>query len=73
MRTLDRHDDGRSPAMDVTLARPVVCVRCGAETTGAATCVACFQALDELRGLAADPRPRRDEILWLSDRVADLR
>ena len=72
MRTLDRRDDGRSPATDVALVRPVACVRCGTVTSGSATCVACLQALDELRALATDPRPRY-EILWLSERVADLR
>ena len=74
MRTLDHGSDGaRGGGADVTLVRAVSCMRCGRETTGASTCVACVQALDELRGLAADPRPVRDPSLWFSHRIADLR
>ena len=73
MRTPDGEDDPRVAAVDVTLERPIGCLRCGAETSGTATCTACLQALDELRGLASDPRGVRDVSLWLSDRVADLR
>ena len=74
MRTLDREQD-RPNAVDgkVTLLRPVGCMRCGTETSGTATCGACRQALDELRGLATDSRGSLDASLWLSDRPADLR
>ena len=73
MRTPGRGHDVRSSVADVRLIRPVACMRCGTETSGAATCPACLQALDELRGLASDPRPSLDATVWLSDRVADLR
>jgi len=70
---LERGSDGALEGSgDVRLLRIVTCMRCGTETSGAATCVACLQALDELRGLAADPRTVRDPDRWFSDRVADL-
>jgi hypothetical protein len=48
-------------------------MRCGSETSGSATCIACLQALDELRALAADSHPSQGGPLWLSDRIVDLR
>ena len=75
MRTRGGGDDPRVADVDVAvrLDRAVGCIRCGTETSGTATCSACLQALDELRGLASDPRSPRDAGLWLSERVADLR
>jgi hypothetical protein len=80
VRTLDRkHDRPRATDadagvdVDVTLVRAIGCMRCGMETSGRATCAACLQALDELRGLATDPRSLHDSGFWLSDRVSDLR
>ena len=71
---LDRESDGPlGGGTDVRLLRVVTCMRCGAETPGPATCVACLQALDELRALATDPRTSRDPVRWSSDRIADLR
>jgi hypothetical protein len=40
--------------MGVDLPREVDCMRCGAPTSGLATCELCFEAITELRALAID-------------------
>jgi len=40
--------------MGVDFPREVDCMRCGAPTSGRATCELCFEAITELRSLAQD-------------------
>jgi len=40
--------------MGVDFPREVDCMRCGAPTSGRATCELCFEAITELRSLALD-------------------
>jgi hypothetical protein len=40
--------------MGVEFPREVDCMRCGAPTSGRATCELCFEAITELRDLAHD-------------------
>jgi hypothetical protein len=40
--------------MGVEFPREVDCMRCGAPTSGRATCELCFEAITELRSLALD-------------------
>jgi hypothetical protein len=40
--------------MGVDLPRELGCMRCGAPTSGRATCELCFEAITELRALALD-------------------
>jgi hypothetical protein len=42
------------PFPRVALHREIQCQHCGAPTPGSATCELCFEAIGELRGLAAD-------------------
>jgi len=55
VRTLQRDEDRHGTPTHVARPRQATCMRCGVETGGTATCVACMQALDELRALAAEP------------------
>jgi len=44
----------RGEPIRVELHREIQCMRCGEPTPGSATCELCFEAIGELRGLAAD-------------------
>jgi hypothetical protein len=44
----------RREPIRVELHREIQCMRCGEPTPGPATCELCFEAIGELRGLAAD-------------------